>query len=97
MPAAKKLTDAEVKEQLSRLKGWSLQGGKLHREFQSKDFVTAFGNMTRVALVQRLMRFLAGDDGTSIHVRVFLDAPFVLATTVANTCARAARNRGFVR
>ncbi|MGC1905572.1 MAG: 4a-hydroxytetrahydrobiopterin dehydratase [Candidatus Acidiferrum sp.] len=55
MPAAKKLTDAEVKEQLSRLKGWSLQGGKLHREFQSKDFVTAFGNMTRVALVAESM------------------------------------------
>ncbi|HEY1924956.1 MAG TPA: 4a-hydroxytetrahydrobiopterin dehydratase [Candidatus Acidoferrum sp.] len=55
MPAAKKLTDAEVTEQLSRLKGWSLQGGKLHREFQSKDFVTAFGNMTRVALVAESM------------------------------------------
>ena len=55
MPAAKKLTDNEVTEQLSRLKGWSLQGGKLHREFQSKDFVTAFGNMTRVALVAESM------------------------------------------
>ena len=55
MPAAKKLTDAEVTERLGRLKGWSLQGGKLHREFQSKDFVTAFGNMTRIALVAESM------------------------------------------
>jgi 4a-hydroxytetrahydrobiopterin dehydratase len=55
MPAAKKLTDAEVEEKLSHAKGWSLQGGKLHREFQSKDFVTAFGNMTRVALVAESM------------------------------------------
>jgi 4a-hydroxytetrahydrobiopterin dehydratase len=55
MPAAKKLTDAEVKEQLSHVKGWSLQAGKLHREFQCKDFVAAFGNMTRVALVAESM------------------------------------------
>jgi 4a-hydroxytetrahydrobiopterin dehydratase len=50
MPA-KKLSDAEVKEQLSRAKGWSLVNGKLHRAFECKDFVAAFGNMTRVALV----------------------------------------------
>lgn len=29
---------------------WSLQGGKLHREFVFKDFVQAFGFMTEVAL-----------------------------------------------
>jgi 4a-hydroxytetrahydrobiopterin dehydratase len=55
MPAAKKLTDAEVNEHLSRAKGWSLVSGKLHREFQCKDFVAAFGNMTRVALVAEAM------------------------------------------
>src|ERR1700740_2667530 len=55
MPAAKKLTDAEVKEQLGRAKGWSLEGGKLHRDFACNDFVTAFGNMTRVALVAEAM------------------------------------------
>jgi 4a-hydroxytetrahydrobiopterin dehydratase len=54
MPA-KKLTDVEVNEQLSRAKGWSLVGGKLHRAFECKDFVTAFGNMTRVALVAEAM------------------------------------------
>lgn len=55
MPAAKKLTDAEVNEKLGQAKGWSLRGGKLHREFQCKDFVAAFGNMTRVALVAESM------------------------------------------
>ena len=55
MPAAKKLTDAEVNEQLGRAKGWTLAGGKLHRAFECKDFVTAFGNMTRVALVAEAM------------------------------------------
>jgi 4a-hydroxytetrahydrobiopterin dehydratase len=55
MPAAKKLTDAEVNEQLGRTQGWSLAGGKLHRAFECKDFATAFGNMTRVALVAEAM------------------------------------------
>jgi 4a-hydroxytetrahydrobiopterin dehydratase len=53
--AAKKLTEAEVKERLSEVRGWTLQGGKLHRSFECKDFVAAFGNMTRVALVAEAM------------------------------------------
>jgi 4a-hydroxytetrahydrobiopterin dehydratase len=53
--AAKKLTEAEVKERLSEVPGWTLQGGKLHRAFECKDFVAAFGNMTRVALVAEAM------------------------------------------
>ena len=54
MPA-KRLSDAEVKEHLARAKGWMLVNGKLHREFQCKDFIAAFGNMTRVALVAEAM------------------------------------------
>jgi 4a-hydroxytetrahydrobiopterin dehydratase len=54
MPA-KKLSDAEVQERLKKATGWSLVNGKLHREFQCKDFVAAFGNMTRVALVAESM------------------------------------------
>jgi 4a-hydroxytetrahydrobiopterin dehydratase len=52
---AKKLNEAEVKENLVRAKGWSLVDGKLHRAFECKDFVSAFGNMTRVALVAEAM------------------------------------------
>src|SRR5438445_3874834 len=55
MPTAKKLTDVEVKEQLARAKGWTLENGKLHRAFECKDFVAAFGCMTRVALVAEAM------------------------------------------
>src|SRR6266700_2053553 len=55
MPTAKKLTDAEVKEQLAGTKGWTLENGKLHRTFECKDFVAAFGNMTRVALIAESM------------------------------------------
>jgi 4a-hydroxytetrahydrobiopterin dehydratase len=53
--AAKKLTEAEVKERLGEVQGWAVQGGKLHRAFECKDFVAAFGNMTRVALVAEAM------------------------------------------
>ena len=31
--------------------GWSVVGGKLHRELQFADFVAAFSFMTRVALL----------------------------------------------
>jgi 4a-hydroxytetrahydrobiopterin dehydratase len=54
MPA-KKLTDAEISALLPKAKGWSVANGKLHKEFGCKDFVTAFGNMTRVALVAEAM------------------------------------------
>jgi 4a-hydroxytetrahydrobiopterin dehydratase len=53
--AVKKLNEAEVKERLSEVQGWTLESGKLHRAFQCKDFVAAFGNMTRVALVAEAM------------------------------------------
>jgi 4a-hydroxytetrahydrobiopterin dehydratase len=53
--AAKKLTETEVKERLGEVQGWTLQDGKLHRAFECKDFVAAFGNMTRVALVAEAM------------------------------------------
>ena len=52
---AKKLSDAEVEQHLGGAKGWSLVNGKLHRAFECKDFVAAFGNMTRVALVAESM------------------------------------------
>ncbi len=54
MPA-KKLSEAEVTTLLSKTKGWNLVNGKLHREFACNDFVSAFGNMTRVALVAEAM------------------------------------------
>ena len=49
------LDDAAVREHLERLDGWSVVEGKLHREFQFPDFVTAFGFMTRLALVAEKM------------------------------------------
>jgi len=54
MPA-KKLSEAEINALLPNVRGWSVVNGKLHREFACKDFVTAFGNMTCVALVAEKM------------------------------------------
>jgi 4a-hydroxytetrahydrobiopterin dehydratase len=54
MPA-KRLSEVEIAELLPKVKGWSVVNGKLHREMTCKDFVTAFGNMTRVALVAESM------------------------------------------
>jgi 4a-hydroxytetrahydrobiopterin dehydratase len=52
---AKKLNEQEIQENLSRAKGWTVVNGKLHRAFECKDFVTAFGNMTRIALIAESM------------------------------------------
>lgn len=45
-----KLNDERVNERLSELAGWTLEDGKLTREFQFANFVEAFGFMTRAAL-----------------------------------------------
>jgi len=54
MPA-KKLNNAEIQSLLRKATGWNVVNGKLHREFTCKDFATAFGNMTRVALIAEAM------------------------------------------
>lgn len=49
--AIPKLTDDEIARGLAALPGWTLDGGKLFREWTWKDFVEAFGFMTRVAIL----------------------------------------------
>jgi 4a-hydroxytetrahydrobiopterin dehydratase len=46
-----KLSSTEISARLQKLEGWSLQHGKLHREYKFAGFVDAFGFMTSVALV----------------------------------------------
>lgn len=45
-----KLSDEQIKEELGKLSGWSLQNGKLHKEYVFRDFVEAFAFMTKAAL-----------------------------------------------
>ena len=51
MTEIRKLTEVEITARLTNLPGWAIVDGKLHREFQFKDFVSAFAFMTAVALV----------------------------------------------
>ena len=44
------LSKQEVAAGLSKLDGWHLVKGSLHRRFEFKDFTQAFGFMKRVAL-----------------------------------------------
>ena len=53
--AAKKLTDAQIQENLAQVDGWTIEDGKLHKEFQFDNFVSAFGFMTQLALVAESM------------------------------------------
>lgn len=55
MAERKKLSEEEIASRLKELTGWSVVDGKLHRVFKFKDFVEAFGFMTRGALVAESM------------------------------------------
>jgi 4a-hydroxytetrahydrobiopterin dehydratase len=46
-----KLTDDEIAQGLKMVAGWTVDGGRLFREFVFADFVDAFAFMTKVALL----------------------------------------------
>jgi 4a-hydroxytetrahydrobiopterin dehydratase len=45
------LSEQEVRSALAGLPGWSLENGKLHREYKFRDFTYAFGFMATAATV----------------------------------------------
>lgn len=51
MSPPRRLNPTEIESVLSSLPGWSVQSGRLHREFKFKSFVEAFGFMAQVALI----------------------------------------------
>jgi len=53
--ATTKLDASDVAQRLTELAGWTVQGGKLHREYRFSDFVEAFGFMASAALVAERM------------------------------------------
>jgi len=53
--ALEKLDDEQIATHLAALDGWSLENGKIHKEFQFADFIEAFGFMSRVALAAESM------------------------------------------
>ena len=50
-----KLTDGQLAAELSKLRGWKVESGKLHRDYEFPDFVSAFGFMASAALVAQAM------------------------------------------
>lgn len=50
-----KLDAGEVSKRLAEIAGWTVQDGKLHREYRFADFVEAFGFMASAALVAERM------------------------------------------
>ena len=54
-PMPVKLGETELVAALSKLPGWTLAGGKLHREYKFANFAAAFGFMTGAALVAQAM------------------------------------------
>ena len=51
----KKLTQTELDTAIAQLSEWKLVNDKLNKTFKFKDFVTAFGFMTKVAIVSEKM------------------------------------------
>jgi 4a-hydroxytetrahydrobiopterin dehydratase len=49
------MTDAETAAAIDQLADWKVVDGKLNRAFKFKDFVEAFGFMTKVAIVAEKM------------------------------------------
>ncbi|MGA3190059.1 MAG: 4a-hydroxytetrahydrobiopterin dehydratase [Bryobacteraceae bacterium] len=45
----KKIDDGEVSARVEKMPGWSVTGGKLHREYKFADFPHAFGMMATAA------------------------------------------------
>jgi len=71
MGERRKLSEHEVAQGLSSLHGWSVSKGKLHREFQFKDFVQAFGFMCSVALIAESMNH--HPEWSNVYNRVVID------------------------
>jgi len=48
--ATEKLSDEQIKKELSNLPGWNVTDGKLHKDFIFKDFIEAFGFISQAAI-----------------------------------------------
>jgi 4a-hydroxytetrahydrobiopterin dehydratase len=71
MPDRRKLSEDEVTSALKELKGWSLRGGKLHKEFTFGDFVGAFGFMASAALIAEGLNH--HPEWSNVYNRVVID------------------------
>lgn len=66
-----KVSDEELSEALAKLPGWSLQEGKLHKEYRFASFARAMGWMTSVAIVADKMNH--HPEWSNVYNRVKVD------------------------
>lgn len=71
MARPQRLTEGEIDERLKKTPAWRVRDGKLHRAFEFDDFVSAFGFMTRVALVAESNNH--HPDWSNVYNRVRID------------------------
>jgi 4a-hydroxytetrahydrobiopterin dehydratase len=69
--ATKKVTEAEIEEVLADLGSWTVESGKLHREYRFGNFVQAFGFMVQVALLAE--RSSHHPEWSNVYNRVVVD------------------------
>lgn len=69
--ALRRLETAEIIERIAASPAWELRDGKLHREFKFDNFVSAFGFMTRVALLAERMDH--HPEWSNVYNRVVID------------------------
>jgi 4a-hydroxytetrahydrobiopterin dehydratase len=67
----KKITDAEIDAKLAGMAGWSLRGGKLHREFKFPDFRHAIEYM--MAAVPGIDKLNHHPEWANVYNRVTVD------------------------
>jgi 4a-hydroxytetrahydrobiopterin dehydratase len=67
----RKLNDAEVETHLRDVPEWEVRGGSLVREFRFRNFVEAFGFMSRVALLAESMNH--HPDWRNVYNRVTIE------------------------
>jgi 4a-hydroxytetrahydrobiopterin dehydratase len=66
-----KLSDSEIREKLNSLQGWSVQDGKLHKEYKFADFIHAFGFMSTAAIAIEKMNH--HPEWSNVYNRVTVD------------------------
>ena len=66
-----KTTEAEIQELLAELDAWTVESGKLHREYKFRSFVQAFGFMAQVALLAE--RAAHHPEWSNVYNRVVVD------------------------
>ena len=66
-----KLTDSQIESAVSKLPGWTVAAGKLHREYKFPDFTHAVGFMATAATAIQAMDH--HPEWTNVYNRVVVD------------------------